>query len=437
MPFVFSGFWSKEAILHAASEWGRLAPAALRGPRRRRPHRLLHDAPPVRGLLGRAALPGGRPRPREPGRDDGPARRPRGRRRRPRASSARPPGPGCSRGSPGAESPPTRCSRAAPSWRSRSSSSPSASAPAGRSTGGAPRATAAAADPLAAAAPRLFAFLGARMKLDELYAATLGRLNDLRRGARGRPRPLGLGGRGRAPRAPRRVRRAPSTARWTRPASTPASTRSASGSVGAGQAYSRAQTGEAHGYLRDPGASPSWCSRCWSFSGAADELDPPALARHLRPVGRGAAARPASRGWAPGPAARSRWPSASPRSPSAPGALASFDRASTGYQFVERHAWIGALNVHYHLGLDGLSLLLVLLTGLLAPASLLASWRQRARPAALRPALPAPPGRRPRRLPRPRLLPLVRLLGAEPHPRVFPDQAVGRPQARRARPTSS
>src|ERR1019366_4392775 len=56
-------------------------------------------------------------------------------------------------------------------------------------------------------------------------------------------------------------------------------------------------------------------------------------------------------------------------------ALGSFDCASTGYQFVERHGWIGALNSDYHLGLDGLSLLLVLLTGLLAPACMLASWR--------------------------------------------------------------
>ncbi|MDE3083606.1 MAG: NADH-quinone oxidoreductase subunit M [Verrucomicrobiota bacterium] len=56
-------------------------------------------------------------------------------------------------------------------------------------------------------------------------------------------------------------------------------------------------------------------------------------------------------------------------------ALGSFDRASTGYQFVERHDWIASLNVHYHLGLDGMSLLLVLLTGLIAPAGLLASWR--------------------------------------------------------------
>jgi NADH-quinone oxidoreductase subunit M len=53
--------------------------------------------------------------------------------------------------------------------------------------------------------------------------------------------------------------------------------------------------------------------------------------------------------------------------------LASFDRAATGYQFVEQHAWIPSLNVTYHLGLDGLSLLLVLLTGLLGPAGLVAS----------------------------------------------------------------
>jgi NADH-quinone oxidoreductase subunit L len=39
------------------------------------------------------------------------------------------------------------------------------------------RATQEAPDPLAAAFPAVFAFLGARMKFDELYAATVGRLN--------------------------------------------------------------------------------------------------------------------------------------------------------------------------------------------------------------------------------------------------------------------
>jgi NADH-quinone oxidoreductase subunit M len=54
-------------------------------------------------------------------------------------------------------------------------------------------------------------------------------------------------------------------------------------------------------------------------------------------------------------------------------AWVNFDPAA-GYQFVERHAWVAALDVTYHLGLDGMSLLLVLLTGLVAPAALLASW---------------------------------------------------------------
>ena len=79
--------------------------------------------------------------------------------------------------------------------------------------------------------------------------------------------------------------------------------------------------------------------------------------------------------WGPPPAAGSRWPSASPRWFSWAWLAAGFDRADTGYQFVERHAWIAALGVHYHLGLDGMSLLLVLLTGIVSPVALLASWR--------------------------------------------------------------
>jgi NADH-quinone oxidoreductase subunit M len=57
-------------------------------------------------------------------------------------------------------------------------------------------------------------------------------------------------------------------------------------------------------------------------------------------------------------------------------ALARFDPNAAGYQLVERHVWVSALNAHYYLGLDGLSLILVLLTGVVAPAGLLASWRQ-------------------------------------------------------------
>jgi len=56
-------------------------------------------------------------------------------------------------------------------------------------------------------------------------------------------------------------------------------------------------------------------------------------------------------------------------------ALSSFSAANPGMQLVEDLPWITALNVHYRLGLDGLSLVLVLLTGLIAPMALLASWR--------------------------------------------------------------
>ena len=62
-------------------------------------------------------------------------------------------------------------------------------------------------------------------------------------------------------------------------------------------------------------------------------------------------------------------------------ALTGFDAANTAMQFAEKHAWISALNVHYHLGLDGLSLVLVLLTGLIAPVALFGTVRAARQPA--------------------------------------------------------
>jgi NADH-quinone oxidoreductase subunit M len=56
-------------------------------------------------------------------------------------------------------------------------------------------------------------------------------------------------------------------------------------------------------------------------------------------------------------------------------ACGGFDPATPGLQLTESHAWISALNVRYSLGLDGLSLILVLLTGIIAPTALVASWR--------------------------------------------------------------
>ena len=52
----------------------------------------------------------------------------------------------------------------------------------------------------------------------------------------------------------------------------------------------------------------------------------------------------------------------------------SFDATSGDMQFVEKFSWIESLDVSYHLGADGISLLLIVLTTLLTPIALLASW---------------------------------------------------------------
>lgn len=51
-----------------------------------------------------------------------------------------------------------------------------------------------------------------------------------------------------------------------------------------------------------------------------------------------------------------------------------FDQTTAAFQFEERREWIPSLNIGYHLGLDGISLLFVLLTTLLTPVCVLASW---------------------------------------------------------------
>ncbi|MGH9255204.1 MAG: NADH-quinone oxidoreductase subunit M [Vicinamibacterales bacterium] len=53
---------------------------------------------------------------------------------------------------------------------------------------------------------------------------------------------------------------------------------------------------------------------------------------------------------------------------------AGFDNGSPEFQFVERHPWIPAFGIDYHLGVDGISLLLVVLTSFLSPIALLSSW---------------------------------------------------------------
>ena len=51
-----------------------------------------------------------------------------------------------------------------------------------------------------------------------------------------------------------------------------------------------------------------------------------------------------------------------------------FDPTKAGFQFEEKLAWVPALNIGYHAGIDGISLFFVLLSTLLTPICILASW---------------------------------------------------------------
>jgi NADH-quinone oxidoreductase subunit M len=53
---------------------------------------------------------------------------------------------------------------------------------------------------------------------------------------------------------------------------------------------------------------------------------------------------------------------------------AGFDPGSSEFQFVERRPWIPAFGIDYYIGIDGISLLLVVLTSFLTPIALLSSW---------------------------------------------------------------
>ena len=52
-----------------------------------------------------------------------------------------------------------------------------------------------------------------------------------------------------------------------------------------------------------------------------------------------------------------------------------FDATSTELQFVERHAWIPTLVIEYFVGVDGLSVLMILLSAIVVPMAILASWK--------------------------------------------------------------
>ncbi len=53
--------------------------------------------------------------------------------------------------------------------------------------------------------------------------------------------------------------------------------------------------------------------------------------------------------------------------------VGAFDQSSAAYQFVERYVWFAG--AQYHMGVDGISILFVLLTAFLMPICILASWK--------------------------------------------------------------
>ena len=51
-----------------------------------------------------------------------------------------------------------------------------------------------------------------------------------------------------------------------------------------------------------------------------------------------------------------------------------FDADLPQMQFAQRVPWIGTLGIYYHIGVDGISLPLILLTTFLSPIALLEAW---------------------------------------------------------------
>ena len=51
-----------------------------------------------------------------------------------------------------------------------------------------------------------------------------------------------------------------------------------------------------------------------------------------------------------------------------------FDKSTSQFQYVDQFFWVSSLNLNFTVGIDGISLFLILLTTLLIPLCILASW---------------------------------------------------------------
>ena len=91
-----------------------------------------------------------------------------------------------------------------------------------------------------------------------------------------------------------------------------------------------------------------------------------------------------------------------------------FERGTADFQFVERLVWIEELGVSWHLGVDGISLLLVVLTTILVPISLAASTTITDRVRLFTAMTLLPESRVDRCVPLARPVPLLRVLRSDP-----------------------
>ena len=52
-----------------------------------------------------------------------------------------------------------------------------------------------------------------------------------------------------------------------------------------------------------------------------------------------------------------------------------FDKSNSNYQFIEKYHWFSDFKFYYHIGVDGISLFMILLSAFLTPFCILASWK--------------------------------------------------------------
>ncbi|MGC4050853.1 MAG: hypothetical protein QM757_15900 [Paludibaculum sp.] len=106
-----------------------------------------------------------------------------------------------------------------------------------------------------------------------------------------------------------------------------------------------------------------------------------------------------------------------------------FDRPMGGYQFVEKAEWIPSLGVKYLIGIDGISLLMVMLTTLMGfVAMLLFLVRGRGPAQGILRDVPVLQTGMIRRVHFARLLPLLRVLGTGAGSDVLHHRSLGRSQ---------